>query len=90
MKNILPVDPLRSSSNSKPPRDGANTPNLPSLVQLPFHFGIDRMCRLVFISIILPFSVPIIPICVGLCGRGTVVRTSCNFYFFIHNSLGEF
>lgn len=75
MKN-LPVVPFRNSSSSNPPRDGAYSPNFPSRVQLPFHFGIDRTCRFVLISIMLPFSLPITPIWVGLCGRETIVRTS--------------
>lgn len=58
----LPVAPFRNSSSSSPPRDGAYNPNLPSRVQLPFHFGIDRTCRFVLISIMLPFSLLITPI----------------------------
>lgn len=72
----LPVVPLRSSSNSNPPLDGAYSPNLPSRVQLPFHFGMDRIFRLVLISIMLPFSLPITPIWVGLFGSGVIVSTS--------------
>lgn len=74
--NVFTVSPLRNSRSSRPPRDGAYRPNLPSCVQLPFHFGIERMWRFVLMSTMVPFSLVITATWFGLCGIGMVVSTS--------------